>query len=160
MFLKIFLEEIKNMEPYNFDLPDGKQIELKDLRIKCPEIIFNPEIIGKKCDSVPEAILKVILSFEDEEKRKKLFNKIYLSGKASQYEHLAERMENRLKEIAPKEYKEEIKVSAILYKEREIVNWIGGSILSQMPPFQSNFISKKEYEEYGENILDKKLFNY
>jgi actin-related protein len=42
----------------------------------------------------------------------------------------------------------------------EQLNWIAMSILSQMPPIKEKAISKKEYNENGASILDKKLIYF
>ena len=41
-------KEIKNVEEFNYELPDGNKIIIKEQRIKCPEALFNPEIISKE----------------------------------------------------------------------------------------------------------------
>ena len=38
--------EIKKLENFWYELPDGNKIELREERIKCPEILFNPGIIN------------------------------------------------------------------------------------------------------------------
>ena len=42
-----FEEEKHKVEPYDFELPDGNHIILKDQRIRCPEALFSPELIWK-----------------------------------------------------------------------------------------------------------------
>ena len=43
-----FEKEIKSVEPYEYKLPDGESIIIKDQRIKCPEALFKPELIQKE----------------------------------------------------------------------------------------------------------------
>jgi actin-related protein len=42
--------------------------------------------------------------------------------------------------------------------ERRFSSWIGGSILASLGTFHQAWISKKEYEEHGSALLDRKLF--
>ena len=35
--------EIKNIKPYSYKLPDGTNIVFNEQRIKCPELIFSPK---------------------------------------------------------------------------------------------------------------------
>ena len=46
-------------------------------------------------------------------------------------------------------------ISAIT--ERRFSAWIGGSIISAVSVFQSLWITKEDYEEYGENVITQKL---
>jgi actin-related protein 4 len=40
--------------------------------------------------------------------------------------------------------------------ERKYAAWIGGSILASLGSFHQLWISKKEYEEHGANIVEKR----
>ena len=42
--------------------------------------------------------------------------------------------------------------------ERNIAVWCGGALLASLPTFQSMWVSKQEYEEYGPTILRRKCF--
>ena len=70
---------------------------------------------------------------------------------------LQERLTKEIKALAPKSMKEEIKV--IASPERKYATWIGGTILSNISTFESCWITKDEYEEYGETIVRRKCFN-
>ena len=50
--------------------------------------------------------------------------------------------------------KKEVKV--IASSNRTFSAWIGGSILTSISSFQSNWITKAEYEEYGATIVHRK----
>jgi len=51
-----------------------------------------------------------------------------------------------------------IKVRVIAPEERRFSVWIGGSILSSLSSFQTNWITKEEYEETGATIVHRKCF--
>jgi centractin len=63
----------------DFTLPDGKVIKLGNERLRAPEILFNPEIIGIESigvqDIVHDGIQKV-----DMDLRKPLYENIVMSG--------------------------------------------------------------------------------
>jgi actin-related protein 4 len=40
--------------------------------------------------------------------------------------------------------------------ERKYASWIGGSILGSLGTFHQMWISKKEYDEHGPNIIEKR----
>jgi len=41
-------EELKIVEPFDYELPDGKNVIVKDLRIRCSEALFKPIYIRKR----------------------------------------------------------------------------------------------------------------
>ena len=70
---------------------------------------------------------------------------------------LPERLIKEIKALAPKSMKEEVRV--IVSPERRFATWMGGSIISCYSGFESCWITKDEYEEYGETIVRRKCFN-
>ena len=69
---------------------------------------------------------------------------------------LQEKLTKEIKALAPYSIGEEIKV--IASPERKYSVWIGGGILSSISTFESNWITKTEYEEFGTNIVHRKCF--
>jgi actin-related protein len=49
-----------------------------------------------------------------------------------------------------------VKVSSPGITERAICSWLGGSILGSLGAFHEMWITKKEYEEHGSNIVHRK----
>ena len=49
-----------------------------------------------------------------------------------------------------------VKVTSPNVSERSICSWLGGSILGSLGTFQDMWISKKDYEEYGSAIVNRK----
>ena len=144
-----FDDEIKSVEPFDYELPDGTHLIIKDQRIRCPEILFHSENnIAQKCTDI---IQKCYIDF-----RKDYYNCIILSGGNSMFNGLAERLTREIKNLAPLSMEEEIKVIAFPY--RKFSTWIGGSILSTISTFESMWVTKTEYEESGATIVHKKFF--
>ena len=142
-------DEIKSVEPFDYELPDGTNLIIKDQRIRCPEILFNSENnIAKKCNDIIQKC--------DIDDRKDYYNCIILSGGNSMFNGLAERLTREIKKLAPPSMEEEIKV--IASPERKLSAWIGGAFLSSISTFDSTWITKTEYEESGVTIVHKKIF--
>ena len=71
------------------------------------------------------------------------------------FKGLRERLTKEIKALIPS-MKEVIEV--IASADRNYATWIGGSLLSCLPQFESMLITKKEYEEYGATIVNRKCF--
>ena len=149
-----FEKELKCVEPYDYEFPDGTHVIIKDQRIRCPEVLFKPDIIGKDGVGIAQACINSIQKC-DLDKRKDLYNNIVLSGGNSMFNGLPERLTKEIKYLAPGSMIEEVRV--IASPKREIAAWIGGNILSSIPTFENSCITKTEYEEEGANIIHKKF---
>ena len=150
-----FEDENKSIEPFDYELPDGTHLIPKEQRVICPEILFNPEIIGIEINiyNIGETCNNLIQKC-DINYRKDFYNNIVLSGGTSMFNGLPERLAKEVKVYAPYPMKEEVKVIDSLC--RKYAAWIGGSTLSSISAFDENWITKDEYEEYGVNIVHKK----
>ena len=84
----------KKLIPYY--LPDGNNISLGDERILAPEILFNPENIGKEYLSFQEMIISSI-NKTDIQIRKKAYENIWLSGGNTSFKDLNEKLIDELK---------------------------------------------------------------
>ena len=148
-------EELKWVEPYDYELPDGNHIIIKDQSIRCPEALFKPELIGKDGVGIAKACNYSIQKC-DIDIKKDLYNCIVLSGGNSMFNGLKERLEKEIKYIANDSMQKEVKV--IASPERKYATWIGGAILSQISDFESRWITKTGYEENGATIVHRKCF--
>ena len=150
-----FEEELKSVEPFDYELPDGNHVNVKDQRIRCPEALFKPSMVGKEGNGIGQACYESIQKCNIDV-RKDLYNSVVLSGGTSMINGLPERLTKEIKTLAPESMKEEVKV--IAYPHRKFAAWIGGSILSSISTFESTWITKTEYEEFGETIFHRKCF--
>ncbi len=148
-------EELQSCEPYDYELPDGTHIIIKDQRIRCPEALFKPELVGKEDNGISQICFDSIQKC-DIDVRRDLYNCIVLSGGSSMYNGLPERLTKEIKALAPQSIKEEVQV--IASPERKYAVWIGWSSLSSSSSFETMWITKKEYEEFGATIVHKKCF--
>ena len=149
-----FEKEIHSVKPFDYQLPDGTYIIIKDERISCPEALFKPTMANKNnsigeifCDSIKKCDIDI---------NKDLYNNIVLSGGVSMFKGLQERFTKEIKTLAPQSMKRTIKV--IASPKRNYNAWIGGNILSSTSTFQPMWIKNNEYEEYGDAIVHRKCF--
>ena len=147
-----FNEEIKSVKMLDYELPDGYKINIKEQRIKCPEALFRPNLLGKEGNGISKACYDSIQKC-NVDIRKDLFNCITLSGGTSMFNGLPERFIKEIKNLTHESMKEEVKINTS--PERKYSAWIGGSVLSNSSS-DSLWISKAEYEEYGELIVHRK----
>ena len=150
-----FEEELKNVESYFYVLPDGTNVVIKEQRINCPEALFKPCMIYKKGNGIGQACDDSIRKL-DIDIRKDYYNCIFLSGGPAMYKGLPERLTKEFKSFAPESMKQEVRV--ISSPNSQFATWIGGAILSNISIFESQWITKNEYEEKGATIVHRKCF--
>ena len=150
-----FEDELHYVEPFDYELPDGNLVIIRDQRIKCPEALFKPYLLEKEESGLGQLCYDAIQCC-DIDIRKDMYWSIVLSGGNSMFNGLPERLSKEIKALVPYSMKEEIKV--ITPYERKYASWIGGSILSGLSTFESCWITKDEYEEQGASIFHRKCF--
>ena len=148
-------DELKTIEEFDYELPDGSHAIIDKKRIKYPEaFIFNPSLKYMEGKGITEKFHEIINKCELDI-RKDLYNVIILSGGNSMFKGLPERFEKEIRQLAPPKMEEEIKV--IASPERKFATWIGGTVLSDISTFKDILITKDEYEENGSSyIIEKK----
>ncbi|KAJ3114498.1 Actin-2 [Phlyctochytrium bullatum] len=137
----------------SYELPDGQVITVGNERFRCPEVLFQPSMIGMESAGIHETLYNSIQKC-DMDIRKDLFSNIVLSGGTTMYPGIADRMTKEVTALAPSS----VKVRVIAPPERKYSVWIGGSILASLSTFQAMWISKQEYDESGPSIVHRKCF--
>ncbi|CAH2058413.1 unnamed protein product [Thlaspi arvense] len=136
-----------------YELPDGQVITIGAERFRCPEVLFQPSMIGMETPGIHETTYNSIMKC-DLDIRKDLYGNIVLSGGSTMFPGIAERMTKEISSLAPAS----MKVKVVAPPERKYSVWIGGSILASLSTFQQMWMTKEEYDEYGEEIVHKKCF--
>jgi actin-related protein len=136
-----------------YELPDGQTITINTPRFMAPEALFFPDLI-KEGD---EALGMHKMSFAsvqecDLDIRKELYGNVILSGGTTLYEGLPDRLEKELDAMCPQQNM----VKIIASQDRYYSVWTGGSTLSSLSTFESQWITKEEYEENGAEIVHRK----
>ena len=139
-----------NKKLIQYYLPDGSYISVGEERILAPEILFNPEYIGKEYLSFADMIISSINKI-DIELRKKAYESIWLSGGNTAIRDLNEKLIEELKN----------KLGKALYiniLENEKINpqyrcWVGGNIITTLEIFKKMWVTKSDWNENGSEII-------
>jgi len=137
----------------SYELPDGNVIVIGSERFRCPEVLFQPALIGKEASGVHDCTFQTIMKC-DVDIRRDLYSNVVLSGGTTMFPGIAERITKELTALAPST----MKIKVVAPPERKYSVWIGGSILSSLSTFQQMWISKAEYDESGPSIVHRKCF--
>jgi len=137
----------------SYELPDGNVIVIGNERFRCPEVLFQPSLIGKEASGVHDCTFQTIMKC-DVDIRRDLYANVVLSGGTTMFPGIAERMTKELSALAPST----MKIKVVAPPERKYSVWIGGSILASLSTFQQMWISKAEYDESGPSIVHRKCF--
>lgn len=118
-----------------------------------PEALFDPGLI-KEGD---ETLGMHKMAFEsvkacDLDVREDLYSNVILSGGTTLYQGLPDRLEKEISELCPKQGI----VKIIAANDRYYSVWTGGSTLSSLSTFESQWITKEEYEENGAEMVHRK----
>jgi len=146
-----------------YEFPNGYNNSFGIERFKIPEIMIQPRefIIQKPNEPIDttnllgmhELIYRSI-NLCDVDIRPNLYSNIVLTGGNTLFNGLMDRLNNELSVLAPG-VKIRIHASGNT-SERRFGVWTGGSILSSLGTFHQLWISKKEYEEIGKSIVEKR----
>jgi len=134
-----------------YELPDGQMITIGAERFRCPEVLFQPNFIGKEHAGVHQLTHDSINKC-DIDIRRDLYKNTVLSGGTTMFKGIDQRLEKEIKKLAPNG--NEIKI--IAPPERKYSVWIGGSILASLSTFEEMWVTKGEYDESGPTIVHRK----
>ncbi|KAJ5071260.1 actin-10-related [Anaeramoeba ignava] len=136
-----------------FQMYDKKVIEIGNERFKCSECLFKPSLIESDEKGIHNMIYDSIMKC-NQEIQKDLLQNIVLSGGTTMIQGIEERIHKEINKLLPFDTNLEI----ISSPERQYSSWIGGSILSTFPNFETNCISQEEYDEIGPIMVNRKCF--
>ena len=148
------LNDIKDNEK-QYKLPDGNEILLNKELFICPEILFDPSLIGQEIPGIPIQMYNSIMKCENEI-RKDLYSNIILAGGNTLLNDFHERIHQEIQCLAPNSVLPKLKV--IAQNERKYTAWMGGALISGLQNFQSNLVTHAEYQEAGPQIVHRKCF--
>jgi actin len=122
--------------------------------IKCPELLFQPNIFNKEIEGIHKSTFDSIMKC-DVDIKKDLFKNIVLAGGNTMFKKMKERMKKEIQALAPSTMSPEVEAPA----DRKYSCWLGGAILSMIEKFEPMWITKKDFDEQGgAAIVHKKCF--
>ncbi|XP_791526.2 actin-3 [Strongylocentrotus purpuratus] len=128
--------------------------KLEEIGQKIAEYVLNPK---GDCMGFHKAIPRSIyLTDEEDDYEHVYFRNIMLCGGNSLFPGIKEKLEIEVK--TP--YYLTCGVRVIAPSFRQHAAWVGGSIAASLPTFKSFWITKEDYSDYGENILQRKCLPY
>ncbi|CAE6044342.1 unnamed protein product [Arabidopsis arenosa] len=136
-----------------YELPDGQVITIGAERFRCPEVLFQPSLIGMETCGIHETTYNSIMKC-DVDIRKDLYGNIVLSGGTTMFPGIADRMNKEINALAPPS----MKIKIVAPPERKYSVWVGGSILASLSSFAQMWITKADYDENGPSIVHRKCF--
>ncbi|KAI3919189.1 hypothetical protein MKX01_018828 [Papaver californicum] len=145
-------EEDSSIEK-SWELPDGEVITIGAERFRCPESLFQPSLIGIDESGVHEITYNSIMKC-DIDIREVMFQNIVLSGGSTMFSGFTDRFSKEIKNLVPRRMRTKVTAPP----ERKYSTWIGGSVLTSLSSFQTDWISKQEYDESGPQIIHSKCF--
>lgn len=158
-FVALNLEEAKTKANTSsehiktYELPDGSTVTVNLPTFMAPEALFDPGLIkeGDETLGIHQLCFKSITDC-DLDVRPDLYQNIILSGGSTLYQGLPDRIEQEVDKLAPHQGV----VKVIATTDRYYAVWTGGSTLSSLSTFESQWITKEEYEENGAEIVHRK----
>ena len=158
--------EPQHMHPFEF--PDGYNSTFSWERFKVVESMFDhqsytPAPAGSQDAQLypaPEAqhtvlgLIRQSLNQVDVDIKPFLLANVVITGAGSLIKGLPDRIQHDMTKMFPNT---RVRINASgMAVERRFGSWIGGSILSSLGTFHQMWISKKEYDEHGASIVEKR----
>ncbi|KAL2016368.1 hypothetical protein VTK56DRAFT_3826 [Thermocarpiscus australiensis] len=145
-----------------FEMPDGSNQMWREQRYRVAEGMWDEsaayppvgdEAAVSKAQTIP-ALIKAALDGVDVDLRPNLLANVVVTGSTSLLNGFTDRLNHELTAMFPGV---KIKIHAAgLTSERRFGAWTGGSILASLGTFHQMWISRKEYEENGAGIVEKR----
>jgi actin-related protein len=135
-------------DPTYITLWNGDSIRIESGLFTAPETLFESRYY-----SIQEIILRSIRNC-DISIRKEMYENIVLSGGNTMLKGFEERLHKELVKEAP----QNTSLNIVAPGNRNYLAWKGGALLANMSTFEKMWVSKKEYDEHGENAI--KIYDF
>ena len=156
-YLNCVLESKKEENtPSKYTLPDYNSIMIDTEKFDAPKVLLDPSLVGKNYLGLHQMVVTSIEKVNSEY-REKLCGNIKLTGGNSCFKGLNEVMHTKLRELLPK-YNAKVKVKSVNSNMATFSSWIGGNVIAGLSIFKDLLITKKMWQENGNNIIHKQTF--
>ena len=159
-------DQAQYMHPFEF--PDGYNQPFSWERYKIVESLFDNQSYTPPSAGSEDAVLfpqpdpastlpglvRQSLSQVDVDIRAHLLSHVVITGSGSLIRGLPDRIQSEIQKLYPST---RVRINAAgMPVERKYGSWIGGSIMASLGTFHQMWISKKEYDENGAGIVEKR----
>ncbi|CAG8546831.1 6817_t:CDS:10, partial [Racocetra fulgida] len=139
-------------DPENF--AQMHQLHVNVERVRVPEALFQPSILGLDQAGIVETIGEIISRFEDVDARKKTIRSVFVTGGHTQTPGLSKRLEISLRSILPAGSPLQI----IHAKDPVLDAWHGAALWARSSEFQNYSVTVEEYNECGGEYIKEHRF--
>ncbi|GAW81503.1 actin-related protein [Plasmodium gonderi] len=154
-------------------LPDGQNINISKFNNIACEIFFTPSLLSNtklnyhinslfikedKFEGVHATLFNMLNNMKSVKHKEELLNNVILTGSSTLFENFDQRFIkefNQLDMIHNSNFQNFQVLSNGKY-DKQYSSWKGGSILSSFKNFNSFFVTRREYEEFGLDIVTRK----
>ncbi|KAF2444258.1 Actin/actin-like protein [Karstenula rhodostoma CBS 690.94] len=154
-------EIAKSMPGRPFEMPDGWNQVFGVDRFRAAEGLFDASAAitddanpRPKDEHTLPRLVQAAVQQVDADQRPLLLQNIVVTGGSTLLYKLGDRLNYEINALYPSTRNKLIAPGPVV--ERKYAAWIGGSILASLGSFHQLWISKKEYEEHGANIVEKR----
>ena len=142
----VAMETESSAEDSLYELPDGNILTIGNPKFQCPEVLFQPSLIGKDDDGIHKMIHKT--ASKCTELQRELYGNIVLAGGNSLFKGMSARVQKEVANLTNMKVK--------VKEPQKYAAWIGGSMMASTASFQEKWVSLQEYEESGPAVVRKK----
>lgn len=135
--------------------PFADEIPIVIDRIRTPEILFQPSLIGVEQCGIGEAIELVVNRFESEGDRLELLKNVFLTGGVAGTVGLEERLKRELCQRFPTAWGSDILKGIRFARNTEFDAWRGAAYFAEYggDMFQRACITRQDYDEQGADYI-------
>ncbi len=130
-----------------YTLPDGQKMTIGYPRYATPEVLFTPDLIDIEGGGAHTYVYNSIWRC-DVDLRKELCANVVLAGGNTLLPGTDIRLRNELQNMIPFKY------SANVISSKKHSAWTGGSLLASLDTFKKMCVTKEQYNENGERVLN------
>ncbi|KAG7392592.1 hypothetical protein PHYBOEH_006332 [Phytophthora boehmeriae] len=154
-----------------FELPDGTILQVDRQTQTAPaEVLFKPQELGDEHPLRPDKGLHecaaASIAMCDKDLQSDLLNAVVLAGGTTMLPGFSKRFQDELHAVLHRTgggstanvIPDPVVRERGYNSQRKIAAWVGGSMFASLDTFRDIHITKQEWEEYHEAILDRKCF--
>lgn len=142
--------EFNNSGTANVQMAPGElhQLHIGLERLRAPELIFQPHMIGIREAGLAETI-EFLLKKYTPEQQNRLVSNVFLTGGPAAFPGIQERLRKELMQIRPFQSKFQINIA----KNTNLDSWYGARDFGLNENLSDYLITRKDYQEYGGEYL-------